>query len=153
MGPKLLARYEPDDLVQDALLRMMRFNAKLDSTRSFLCWLRRAIVDRIREKSARSSFVEPLEDLQRLAPPVSKRFRCVLEDLGIHLGRLDTLIVRLTSRDYSAVETARRLGLLPDAVRQRMARLRRRLASRVRLVLRLIAPPLTRGEDGSPANE
>lgn len=117
---------DPDDLVQDALVRVLRGGrlSRLDSPDAYL---RRTIVnlaaDRRRSWSRRRRAWSRLG----LSSPRPAEFPSDLADLD-QLTPLDRAVLYLTDVDgYSLVDVADHLELTHDAARLRASRARRRL--------------------------
>jgi DNA-directed RNA polymerase specialized sigma24 family protein len=117
---------DPDDLVQDALVRALRGGglSRLDSPDAYL---RRTIVNLAADR--RRSWSRRRRAWSRLGVqgPGGAEFPSDLADLE-QLAPLDRAVLYLTDVDgHSLVDVANHLGLTHDAARLRASRARRRL--------------------------
>ncbi len=126
---------ELDDLVQESLVRALRYSKSYDSSRPLGAWLRTVALRVLLDQRARVRRAPQREGLEDSAAPTDTRVEH-RDELGHLLAPLSALerelIVRFHSRGESIRELARSLGLPEGTVKSHLHRARRKLAERGR---------------------
>ncbi len=124
---------DPDDLVQDALMRAWKYWGTFSPDSNCRAWLVRILTNVLKIHFAKTAVLResvPIDDLYRISlagppAPLSSEAEWILETLQQPNRRLVTMIVL---EGYSYAETARALGVPIGTVMSRLSRSRRKLA-------------------------
>jgi RNA polymerase sigma-70 factor (ECF subfamily) len=124
---------DPDDLVQDTLMRAWKYWGTFSPDSNCQAWLVRILTNVLKIHFAKTAGLReslPIDDLYRVAlagPPTTFSFDAdqILDILPQPNRRLVTMIV---IEGYSYAETARALGVPIGTIMSRLSRSRRKLA-------------------------